>query len=192
MQTVSVTVRYESLACLGRSWNRRRGTLALANVTLREGTRVLLDGTAGDTRFLVGGEVEALEVNGPSVRLHPEGRAELEALLGTGIEAMKRTRERWPVQIPGILSGRDLVRCADISVGGARLIFGRAEAPPVGSLVQLSLYPADAPVIPAPILATIAWRSPDGKVAGCSFRPGAASTVLAVLKGSAGVSAAVA
>lgn len=189
MQTVSVSVRYESLESLGRSWNRRRGTLAVANVAIRKGARVLLDGTAGEARFLVGGEVEDIEVNGPSVRLHPDGRAEVEALLGGGLEGMQRTRERWPVQIPGILSGRDLVRCADLSIGGARLIFGKAVAPPVGSLVHLALFPCDAPVIPAPILATIAWRSPDGRVAGCSFQQGAAAAVLVALKGAVGTSA---
>lgn len=192
MQTVSVAARYESVESLARSWNRRRGILAVGGVSIREGTRVLVDGSAGDAQFLVRGDVVALEVNGPSIQLLPEGREELEDLFSSNADEWRRTRERWPVQIPGILSGRDLVRCADLSTGGAKLIFGRAEAPPVGTLIHLALFPGDVPVIPAPILAHIAWRSDDGRVAGCTFRPGSASTVLAVLRRGAQAACAVA
>lgn len=180
MQTAAVAVRYPDLDTLAAAWSPRTGTLAVHSAILRPGSRILVDGTVGNERFLVGGQVVGIEGGEPAVRLHPDGRSEVEALLSPDGEG-RRSRERWPVHVPGLVSGRHLVRCADLSDGGARLFFGKVQAPEVGALIYLALYPCDAPVIPAPILAHIAWRSPDGHTAGCSFPQGSAASALTLL-----------
>lgn len=191
-QTVAITVRYPSRGALATAWDVLKGTLALPQEAPPIGARVLVDGLVGDATFLAWGEViETLEGE-RLVLLRPDGRAELEAILEPprkhGEDA--RALERRPVNLPGLLSGKILVRCTDLSTGGARLHFppavsgGAGQAPGVGELVHLALFPPDAAAIPAPIVAHVAWRSDDGRTAGLAFLPGAARTVELILESS--------
>lgn len=190
-RTFSLSVRFASHETLAMAWDVEKGTLVLPlRVAPPFGAHAIVDVSVGNRPRLLSGTLVPAPANARfPAALHvveAEARARLSEILEPArAELAARSEERRAIDVPALVSGKLLARLKDLSDGGARVEFGGGRAPEPGTLVHLTLFPRDAAAIPAPVIARVVWRSPDGASAGVSFVPGAARSVELLLRSGA-------